>query len=77
MIPIKDRATPERIIEYSNDHKKGLKMIDDHKKKTKHLKLKAYKVKGDPCNTVFLCKSEERGERAVNNYSREHKIFWK
>lgn len=52
------------------------KMIADHKKATKKVKLKPYPVAGDPCRTVFYCESKERGEKVVNNYKKEHKAFW-
>lgn len=56
---------------------KGKRMIREHKKRTKGQKLSAFKVPNDPCNTVFFCKDEQRGQHAVSTHIRQHKDFWK
>jgi hypothetical protein len=65
------------IREEEREEREGRKMVKDHKKRTKNQPLKEYKVPKDPCNTRFLCPTEERGQRAVANHIHRHKDFWK
>ena len=53
------------------------KMLRDHKRASKNHKLKPFPVKGDPCNTVFYCKTEERGKASVEKHTLNHKDYWK
>ena len=65
------------IREEEREEREGRKMVKDHKKNTKNQKQQSFRVPKDPCNTTFLCPTEERGQRAVANHIHRHKDFWK
>lgn len=69
-------ATIDQIKREEQHDRIARKMISEHKKSSKKDKLRPYSVPGDPCHTVFYCKSKERGEKKVNGYKQEHKSFW-
>lgn len=67
-------ATYDEIKDKERHDRKSRKMIADHKKKK--IALIPFAVPGDPCRTVFMCKTEEEGKRKVADYKREHQSFW-
>jgi hypothetical protein len=82
MITTGEKAPVSRIIDEEKERIEGDKMIKKHNKLTKNVKLNTYSVskisgKRDPHNKTFFCDNDERGNKAVQKYIDDFKIYWK
>ena len=71
------KSIVETIEEEVVRENKESKMISEYRKRIKGKKIHASHVKGCPNNTVFYTFDKEKGEKAVSNFEREHKKFWR